>query len=177
MNSNQLLDAVKTKLNLPSDYALSDALGMSRQGVRVLRENGLSDARAVQIATILGLNPGKALAWVHAERARDPLVKKIWEKVAKSLIASLIVAGLWAIPSPQAAAAEILAQSNNQLYIMRRWLLGLLRRFLGTCRYHWKVKTGQWPALHPLDPLNFQRPDGTRDLDAEEAAWREHEND
>ena len=107
MNTNELLDAVKTKLGAPSDYRLSEILGMSRQGVRGLRESGLSDARAVQIATMLEIDPAQVLAWVHAERAQDPQVRKIWEKLAKSLVAVWIACMVWAISAPQKAAAAI----------------------------------------------------------------------
>ena len=110
MDTNELLDAVKTRHGIPSDYALSQALGMSRQGVRALRESGLSDARAVQIASLLELDPARVLAWVHAERAQDPAVRKVWEKLAKSLAACVMVAALWAISAPQPAVVAIVCQ-------------------------------------------------------------------
>lgn len=84
MNSNELLDAVKTWFDLPSDYALAKHLDVSQQALASMRKTGLSDSRALQIATLLKLNPSEVLAAIHAERAKDPAVRKVWEKLAKT---------------------------------------------------------------------------------------------
>jgi len=108
MNSNELLDAVKIAAGAATDNALArQVLKVDPTTLRAMRERGLSDKRAVQIATILEIDPAQVLAWVHAERAQDPAVRKIWEKLAKSLVASLIVIALWAISAPQPAVASI----------------------------------------------------------------------
>ncbi len=114
MDSNKLLDALKTATGAATDNALArQVLKVDPTTLRAMRERGLSDARAVQIATILELDPAQVLAWVHAERAQDPQVRKIWEKLAKSLVASLIVVGLWAISAPQKAAASIASRTGT----------------------------------------------------------------
>ncbi len=133
MNTNQLLDAAKTRLGLSSDYALSAKLDISRQGVREMRERGLSDVRAVQIAHILELDPAQVLAWVHAERAQDPAVRKVWEKLAKSLAAALALVALWGIAAPRRAGATIVSQAIHYAKYLKSLFVGLLRR----CSRRW----------------------------------------
>jgi len=99
MKSNELLDALKAHSGVASEYALAKKiLKVDVNSVRDMRERGLSDARALQIATLLGLEPGPVLAAIHAERAKDPAVKKAWEKIAKTMrsaaAAVLVVLGM-----------------------------------------------------------------------------------
>lgn len=75
MESNALLDAVKARYSLPSDYALAKLMKCSAESVRMMRERGLSDDRALQCATLLEVNEGEALASVRAERSKNPEVK------------------------------------------------------------------------------------------------------
>lgn len=93
--SSGLLDALKEKTGARSDYALAkDVLMITPESLYQMRSRGLSDDRAVQIAEILGLDPGTVLASVHAERAKSPAVRKAWENLAQSLRSAAITAVL-----------------------------------------------------------------------------------
>ena len=144
MNTNELLDAVKARYNLPSDYALArDALKMHPNSIRTLRERGLSDERALQIAELLDIPPGEVLASIHAERARTPAVKEAWKKIAESMRTALGIAAMIAVILPLAipprtaqaqpgASAAFNISPGNIHYATRRrsWLSRALRRFL-----------------------------------------------
>lgn len=109
MNSSELLDTTKASLNIQSEYGLAKALKISQQALAQIRDRGLSDERALQIATLLNLDPAAVLASVHAERAKDPAVRKVWEKLAKTIRAAaaavLIVLGMGVTaPEPLQAA-------------------------------------------------------------------------
>lgn len=137
MNSNDLLDAVKAKLNLPSDYALArNVLKVDLTSLRDMRRRGLSDERALQVATLLDLNPGWVLMQVHADRAKDPEIKRLWKVVADSIpskisavfaaaLAALVLSGL---PTPANAAGAF--NPEYTLCAIRR-RLGRLRARLG----------------------------------------------
>lgn len=124
MDSNQLLDALKAHTGAASDNALArKVLKVDPTAVRDMRERGLSDAKAVQIATLLHLNPGEVLAAVHAERAKDPEVRKAWERLVKTVRSA--AAGLFVVlgiaagtPEPARAAVET---SPVIHYAKRRW--------------------------------------------------------
>ena len=113
MNSNELLDALKAKTGAPSDFALArDVLNVHKTSVRDMRLYGLSDAMALQIATLLDIDPAAVLASVHAERAKDPAVRKVWEKLAKTIRAAaagvLIVLGMGVTaPEPLQASQHL----------------------------------------------------------------------
>lgn len=84
--SGELLDSLKEKTGARSDYALAKSvLKINPESLYQMRERGLSDDRAVQVAEMLGLDSGAVLAGVHAERAKSPAVRKAWEKLAATL--------------------------------------------------------------------------------------------
>jgi hypothetical protein len=112
MNSSELLDTTKARLNIQSEYGLAKALKISQQALAQIRDRGLSDERALQIATLLNLDPAAVLASIHAERAKDPQVKKVWEKLAKTIRAAaaavLIVLGMGVTaPEPLQASGTV----------------------------------------------------------------------
>lgn len=135
MNSNALLDAVKARYGLPSDYALAKLMKCSAESVRMMRERGLSDDRALQCATLLDVNQGEAMASIRAERAKNPEVKAVWKNVAESMrsalgmvaaaaLAALVFLGL---PIPAQAAQETV---SNTHYARCRRLRARLGAFL-----------------------------------------------
>lgn len=80
----QFLDAVKAKLNLPSDYALAPVLGITKQSVSKLR-NGkdcFGDETAEKVAQLLGEQPAYVIACAHAERTKSDSQRRIWETIA-----------------------------------------------------------------------------------------------
>lgn len=116
MDSNALLDAVKARLNLSSDYALAKHFECNQESIRKMRERGLSDERALQCATLLDLSAGEVLASIRAERAKNPEVKAVWQKVAESMRSALgmvtaaTVAALLFLSHAQPAIASVASQ-------------------------------------------------------------------
>ena len=115
MNSSEILDAVKRQLSMTSDYALSKHFGVRQMSIIEMRKRGLSEARAVQCAKILEIDPGLVMAWVHAERATDDGVRKVWEKVSKVLktaAAAVFLLGIVTLgaPSPTSNAFSVSVQ-------------------------------------------------------------------
>lgn len=96
MNSNALLDAVKQHHRIDSDRALARILKISQASINNWRAIGLPDERVLQFATLLGIDPVSVMAAVHAERAKDPAVRKVWESLVKTL-ASRAAAALGAV--------------------------------------------------------------------------------
>lgn len=141
MNSNTLLDALKKRLNLPSDNALAVVhFRVTPKALKEMRQRGLSDERALHVAELLDLNPGEVLASIRAERAKDAEVKKAWEKVAKALRSAaamgpvFFVLGVLGGTAPAPLNAQGTPNSGS-VYIMsnrrRALLLAALRWFSG----------------------------------------------
>lgn len=76
----EYVDAVKIRLDLPSDYAIAKALGVSRQAVSQYRQGKASfdDLTAVRVAEILGLNPMEVIAAANRERAKSEDARRVW---------------------------------------------------------------------------------------------------
>lgn len=115
MNSNELIDAVKARLNTPSDYALArEVLKIDPTSLKAMRERGLSDERAVQFAMMIDIDPATVLPAIQAERARDPAVKKVWKRIAESMrtaagavvLAVALLIGVMT-PTPSSAAENM----------------------------------------------------------------------
>jgi transcriptional regulator with XRE-family HTH domain len=122
----QYLDDVKRRLDLPSDYALQQSLGISKSAISLLR-NGktfFDDATALRIANILDIDPLEVVAAANAERARNSDVRHMWENVwgkaagamATTAFAACIV-GLAAAPSP-AQSAPLELDNGARVWIM-----------------------------------------------------------
>jgi transcriptional regulator with XRE-family HTH domain len=90
MNTAEYLEAVKRKLDLPSDYALAKALGLTRGGVSAY-QNGrasLGDEVCVKVAEILNVPSGRVLIDMHMERSKAPEVKAAWAGLMEKISAS-----------------------------------------------------------------------------------------
>jgi transcriptional regulator with XRE-family HTH domain len=77
----EYLDAVKARLDLPSDYALAKALCVTRAAVSKYRL-GLSvfdDNTALRVAEVLSVTPFEVIAAANAERSKDEPVRALWE--------------------------------------------------------------------------------------------------
>ncbi|CAE6822245.1 helix-turn-helix domain-containing protein [Paraburkholderia nemoris] len=107
----EYLDAVKAKLDLPSDYAAAKALGVTRAAVSRYR-NGIGtfdDLTAARVADVLGIEPIEVIAATNYERSTDERARAvwgaIWGKAVGTTVASLLlaVAGLSVVPSTKAA--------------------------------------------------------------------------
>lgn len=87
--TNELLDAVKSRYALPSDYALAGKLKVSRERVSKYRNRGdsMGDDTALRVAELLELDSGYVLACMEAERAQSDVTRKVWERAAERLAA------------------------------------------------------------------------------------------
>lgn len=101
----EYLDAIKARLNLPSDYAVAKALHLTRAAVSKQRlgHNVFDDTTALRVAEILDVDPMEVIAAANAERARDDETRRLWErawgKVTGVTVASALVVGLSVAPS------------------------------------------------------------------------------
>lgn len=136
MKTNQLLDEVKRRHSLESDYALAKLLGWPTSRISIYRagRRTLDEETALELAELAGLEAGLVLAWMAAERAERadrPEVARAWQRLARRAVGVLVaaVAAQAALPSPDAAAAPASSQgSPDRLCIMsnrRRWLAWL----------------------------------------------------
>lgn len=80
--TNDLLDAVKSRYGLPSDYALAAKLGMTRSMVSGYRhgKSRLGDDAALRVAELLELDAGFVFACMEAERAQTEAARKVWKR-------------------------------------------------------------------------------------------------
>jgi transcriptional regulator with XRE-family HTH domain len=90
LNTLEYLQAVKTRLEITSDYALAARLGVTRSAVsNFMRGKGvLGDDVALTIAQILDLNPLVVIAQANAERASSPEIRARWTGVVEKFSAS-----------------------------------------------------------------------------------------
>lgn len=97
--TNSMLDALKVKLNLRSDYALAKYLGVTTVSMSRWRSGGsLSDDNAIRVARMLGMNPAYALACIHAERQpEDGETSGIWRQIADAVRTSAAGVALAAV--------------------------------------------------------------------------------
>lgn len=82
--TNQLLDAIKARYGLPSDYALAAKLNLTRSMVSAYRQGkrNLGDEPALKVAELLDLDSGYVLACMEAERSHSPAAAAAWSKLA-----------------------------------------------------------------------------------------------
>lgn len=87
MNTIQLLDAIRERRNLPSDYATAAALGLTRAQISRYRQGkeAMGDEVAQRAAALLGLDPAVVVAQMHAQRASDPQTRSLWIGIADRL--------------------------------------------------------------------------------------------
>ncbi|MBN9357525.1 MAG: helix-turn-helix domain-containing protein [Herbaspirillum huttiense] len=90
MSTLDFLDEAKAKNGLPSDYALSKALGLTTSAISNYRSgrSRIDDEVALKLAGLTGRNPLEVIAAANMERAKTPEMRALWEslltKVAKS---------------------------------------------------------------------------------------------
>lgn len=98
--TGRYLDAIKSRLNIPSDYALAAHWNVTRQSISDYRRGvkTLGDDRCMEVARILDLPPEQVLLEIQADRARKQghhSIADILERVLKRLAhAPAILAGL-----------------------------------------------------------------------------------
>lgn len=92
---NNLLDKAREHCSLPSDGALAERLGVSRQLVSQWRKghNPLADERIAQVARAAGEDAGVWLVRIRAEQTTGDAAKA-WAKLARQLGTAATVAAV-----------------------------------------------------------------------------------
>lgn len=85
MNTIDLLEAVKVKRGISSDYALAKVLGVTQAATSSYRTGNskISDDVALTVAEVLKLNPLAVIALANAERAKTEEQKAKWLAIAE----------------------------------------------------------------------------------------------
>lgn len=133
-----LLDGVKSRHSIPSDYKLAAYLGVVPGAVKHWRHGrSLPDARvAARIASELELDPDVLVAELEAQRAQTEETRQLWQRIAARLQAGAVHSALLAVlvgvgffgTSPSAHATAAQPETAARLYIM----LSFLRAIFGT---------------------------------------------
>ena len=92
----EYLDELKRRYSIPTDYQLARFLGISHQAITQYRNKGttLRDDVALRVAELLELPPGKVLADMQAERAKDARVRDAWRQIAARMADAAAWAGV-----------------------------------------------------------------------------------
>lgn len=130
------LDALRAKLDLPSDNALGKYLGIHRQHISHYRNlrGTFDDETSIRIAEILGEKPAFVMACMHHQRAKNPEVKAAWKHTAEmlyGLAAALAFVALLpgiSIPDSGLILAGFTGADSGGMYIMSNctWLTWLI---------------------------------------------------
>lgn len=112
---DQLLDAIKARHKIGSDYKLAQYLGMTDSAIRNYRhKRSLPDEVAcVKIAQALDLDGEVLAAQMQSMRARDEETRAFWQRLAARLqagavhLVALVVVGLVGIVSSPSAHAVV----------------------------------------------------------------------
>lgn len=136
--TNELLDQVKAKHHVTSDYKLALFLGMSKQSMTNYRHGrtSLSDPIAERVAELLDLDPGYVAACMQSERSATEQSKRLWANVAHRLQGGMahaaalllaVVVSLTVVAKDGHAAPALSAEKPASLYIM----LNAISRLIG----------------------------------------------
>lgn len=100
MKTTEYMDAVKQKLDLPSDYALAKVLGVTRESASAFR-NGKSPfgiETSMKIGEILEIDGHVVYADGQIERAKKPEISEFWKMVSEKFSESFKTLLLGASP-------------------------------------------------------------------------------
>lgn len=90
LSTVQLLDLARTRLRVPSDYALAKVLGVPRSTVshyrvgRSVPENSI----ASRLGELCGLDPLEVVCWVNLERSRTDKEREVWACMGRRLLSN-----------------------------------------------------------------------------------------
>lgn len=90
MNSVELVERLKARHALRSNYAVAKFLGVYPSTVTSWQKgrSRMDDKLALKVAEALEMDPGEVLASLYAERTDCPEVRKVWEHVAERMHAA-----------------------------------------------------------------------------------------
>lgn len=125
----QLLNTIKQRHDLKSDYKLALYLGIGESALANYRhERTLPDAAAcVKIAAALDIDPDLLTVQIEAMRAKTDDARRLWERVAQrlqmgfancALLAIVAIFSIAACALPAWSAIGLASSSANSLYIM-----------------------------------------------------------
>lgn len=123
---NELLDNVKNRLNLGSDIALAERVGVTRSLISRWRKGDtpLSDERIAQICAMAKIDGATWMAMIHAERATSTTERALWRLILDRVSAAAAVLVLVAVSMPSVARANpqqiqgFSGGSSGSMYIM-----------------------------------------------------------
>lgn len=118
-NVHALLDEIKRRHGIPSDYKLAHFLGLTDGAIRHYRHGrSLPDEMACQkIAKALDIDGDVLAAQMLSMRAKDQDTRRMWERIAERLggiAACALVATSLVASSPSKAA-----QSSDSVYYVK----------------------------------------------------------
>jgi DNA-binding XRE family transcriptional regulator len=81
----EYLDAVRAKLDLPSDYAIAKVLGVSRESVSAFRnaKSSMGIETCLKVGEILQIDGHAVYADGQIERAKKPEIADFWKSVSE----------------------------------------------------------------------------------------------
>lgn len=87
MDTNRLLDELKSLYSLKSDYAVAKFLGIRQSRITNYRKYGrqMDDETAVKVVGLLKKDPGLILIQLHATRTDCPAARRAFFKAASRL--------------------------------------------------------------------------------------------
>lgn len=155
-NTADFLDALRVKLDLPSDGRLADYLGMHRQHVSRYRTLGgtFDDEMSMRVADILETDPAFVVACMHHQRAKREDEKKLWQRIATTMTGIAAALAVFAIlPTAQLPASEFNATfmgfTYPAMYIMSNLTIQTFALYSALCllavafimkRHHYQAK-------------------------------------
>jgi len=91
-NSADLLDLIKSRYSLTSDYAAAKFLGISKARVSNYRtgKNSMDQSLILRIETLLKYPPGSLLFEMQAARTKCPDAAKIFHQTAQKIAAGVL---------------------------------------------------------------------------------------
>ncbi|HGO6127527.1 TPA: helix-turn-helix domain-containing protein [Burkholderia cepacia] len=101
------LDEAKTRLNLPSDYALAKVLGVTHVSISNLRsgKTTMGIDTCVKVAEILDIDPHLLYSRIQIDKARTPETALFWrtfaEKFSEGFRALALLANAYGARLPQ----------------------------------------------------------------------------
>lgn len=119
------LDALRVKLDLPSDGRLAAFLGIHRQYLSRYRRNVITfdDEMAMKVADLLDTDPAYVVACMHAQRAKTVKEQKLWERIATlsaGITVCLVLSAALPVQNADKTAISMVSSIGEEgaLYIM-----------------------------------------------------------
>lgn len=108
-STEQYLDEVRERLELPSDYALAKALGLTRASVSSYRVGRTlpDDLACARIADAIGCDPMEVIAAINYQRAKSDEARELWESIWGKVVGAI------ALNSPASKVGSSVAPSSK----------------------------------------------------------------